>query len=242
MQAKAPQIGFDRFVRLDWATTALRVRTGAAELSELDHTLAEAHAGIEARKKTRTVLNRLWLEPRKELSDLADRGVDIYRNLPEPPVAALTWGMALATYPFFAKVAEIVGRLTSLQGDCTTAEVHRRMAEIYGEREGTRRMTNMVLQSQVDWSLLTKSENGKTLSRNAPVLIQSPETAQWLSEAVLMQGGRPLTIDAITSHPTMFPFSFGESLGYVLSLSRTLDVRADGAGTRIISLNGHVAH
>lgn len=236
MQPKAPQIGFDRFIRLDWAAAALRVRSGAADITELDQLLTDAHAGREAKKKTRTVLNRLWLEPREELSGLADRGVDIYRRVSDPQVAVLTWGMALAVYPFFAKVAEIVGRLTSLQGDCTTAEVHRRMAEIYGEREGTRRMTNMVLQSQVDWSLLAKSDNGKKLTRNAPMAVQSPDTVQWLSEALLMHVGRPLTLDVLAGQPTMFPFSLGDNLGYVLSLSQALEVRADSAGTRIICL------
>lgn len=237
MQTKAPQIGFDRFIRLDWAAAALRVRSGASDIGELDQILTEAHAGSEAKKKTRTVLNRLWLEPRDELSGLAYRGVDIFRRVTEPQVAALTWGMALAVYPFFAKVAEIVGRLTSLQGDCTTAEVHRRMAEIYGEREGTRRMTNMVLQSQVDWSLLQKSANGKTLTRKPPMAVQSPETVQRLSEALLTQVGRPLTLDGLSGQPTMFPFSLGDNLEYVLSLSDTFDMRADSAGTRIIGLN-----
>jgi hypothetical protein len=236
MQPKAPQIGFDRFIRLDWAAAALRVRSGAAEISELDQILTDAHAGPEAKKKTRTVLNRLWLEPREELTDLASRGVDIFTRVKEPQIAALTWGMALAVYPFFAKVAEIVGRLTSIQGDCTTAEVHRRMAEIYGEREGTRRMTNMVLQSQVDWSLLSKSDNGKTLARKPSIAVQSPETVQWLSEALITHMGRPLGLDALAGQPTLFPFSLGDNLGYVLSSSEALDVRADSAGSRIVSL------
>ena len=236
MQAKAPQIGFDRFIRLDWAAAALRVRSGAADISELDQTLTEAHAGPEAKKKTRTVLNRLWLEPREEVVGLADRGVDIFGRISNAQVAVLTWGMAIAVYPFFAKVAEIVGRLTSIQGDCTTAEVHRRMAEIYGEREGTRRMTNMVLQSQVDWSLLSKSENGKTLTRKPSTAIQSPETVQWLSEALLMHVGRPLGLDGLAGQPTMFPFSLGDNLGYVLSSSAVLEVRADSAGARIVGL------
>ena len=236
MQPKAPQIGFDRFIRLDWAAAALRVRSGASDIGELDQILTEAHAGPEAKKKTRTVLNRLWLEPRDELSGLADRGADIFRRVTEPQVAALTWGMALAVYPFFAKVAEIVGRLTSLQGDCTTAEVHRRMAEIYGEREGTRRMTNMVLQSQVDWSLLQKSTNGKILTRKPPMVVQSPETVQWLSEALLAQLGRPLTLDGLSGQPTMFPFFLGDNLGFVLSSSPALDFRADGSGNRFVAL------
>jgi hypothetical protein len=236
MQPKAPQIGFDRFIRLDWAAAALRVRSGAADISELDQILTEAHAGPEAKKKTKTVLNRLWLEPREELTGLADRGVDIFIRVTDPQVSALTWGMALAVYPFFAKVAEIVGRLTSLQGNCTTAEVHRRMAEIYGEREGTRRMTNMVLQSQVDWSLLSKSDSGKTLTRKPPTSVQCPETVQWLSEALLIQVGRPVSLDRLSGQPTMFPFSLGDNLGYVLSLSDAFDVRADSAGTRTVGL------
>ena len=112
MQPKAPQIGFDRFIRLDWAEAALRVRSGAAEIGELDEILAGSHSGLEAKKKTRTVLNRLWLEPREELAGLADRGVDIFTRVKEPQVAALTWGMALAVYPFFAKVAEIAKKRT----------------------------------------------------------------------------------------------------------------------------------
>ena len=236
MQPKAPQIGFDRFIRLDWAEAALRVRSGAADIGELDQILTEAHAGPEAKKKTRTVLNRLWLEPREEVVGLADRGVEIFAKVSNAQVEVLTWGMAIAVYPFFAKVAEIVGRLTAIQGDCTTAEVHRRMAEIYGEREGTRRMTNMVLQSQVDWGFVSKSVNGKTLTRHPPTPLQSPETVQWQVQALLMHIGRPISVDVISGHPTMYPFSFEENLGFVLSTSEILDIRVDGAGSRIVSL------
>lgn len=236
MRREAPQIGFDRFIRLEWAAWALRVRSGASDISELDQVLTQGHAGAEAKKKTRTVLNRLWLEPRDELSGLARQGVDIFRTDPEAQAAALTWGMALAVYPFFAKVAEIIGRLTSIQGECTTTEVHRRMAEVYGEREGTRRMTNMVMQSQVDWALLNKSDNGKVLTRRAAIILQKPETIQWMTTALLMHSGRPLSLDAIPNQPVVFPFAFGENLGFVLSSSGKLDVRVDSAGNRIVSL------
>jgi hypothetical protein len=147
VKATAPQIGFDRFIDLDWAATALRVRAGSSELQELIDLIDATHAGLAAKKKTRTVLNRLWLEPRPDLIEFAERGIQLYREAPNPPVLALSWAMAITTYPFFGRVAEIVGRLTALQGDCTSVEVHRRMAEAYGEREGTRRMTNMVLQT-----------------------------------------------------------------------------------------------
>ena len=137
MNSTSAQIGFDRFIRLDWAAAALRVKAGVSSLDDLTDLIDATHSGPVAKKKTRTVLNRLWLEPRPDLAEFADRGVTIYREAPDTPIVALTWGMALATYPFFGKVAEIVGRLTALQGDCASTEVHRRMAEIFGEREGT---------------------------------------------------------------------------------------------------------
>jgi hypothetical protein len=236
MQSKAPKIGFDRFIRLEWAATSLQVRSGLADIGHLDDILTQAHGGLKAKKNTRTVLNRLWLKPRDEVAGLAQRGVDIFRAVPDTQVTALTWGMAVAVYPFFAKVAEIVGRLTSIQGDCTTAEVHRRMVEVYGEREGTRRMTNMVLQSQVDWGVLKKSENGRTLTRKPEIALQSPETVQWFILALLMHVGRPLTLDGISAQPVVFPFSFGDNLGFVLSTSEVLDMRVDSSGNRIVSL------
>ena len=111
MNSPSPQIGFDRFIQLDWAATALRIRAGKAALDDLNEVLDLSHAGPAAKKKTRTVLNCLWLEPRSDLINFADRGVQIYCDAPDTTVPALTWGMALATYPFFGRVAEIVGRL-----------------------------------------------------------------------------------------------------------------------------------
>ena len=139
---------------------ALKVRANLSSIDELNGLLDAAGLGVAARKKTRTVLNRLWLEPRPELVDFADRGARLFRDQPGISASALSWGMAIATYPFFGKVAELMGRLSALQGDCTSAELHRRMSEIYGEREGTYRMTNMVLQSQASWGAMERVDKG----------------------------------------------------------------------------------
>lgn len=236
MNSPSPQIGFDRFIQLDWAAIALRVRAGMATLDDLLELLDSSHAGLAAKKKTRTVLNRLWLEPRPDLVEFADRGVQVYRDSPDASVSALTWGMALATYPFFGRVAEIVGRLTALQGDCTSAEVHRRMAEIYGEREGTRRMTNMVLQSQASWGAIERLEKGKRITRKKAIDLHGSPIFTWLAEACLRYAGRALPLANLDSHPVVYPFILGGSTSYLLSRSRVLEVRVDGAGNQIIDL------
>jgi len=236
MNTTRPQIGFDRFIQLDWAAAALRVRAGVSSLDDLTELIDATHSGPAAKKKTRTVLNRLWLEPRPDLADLAERGVKIYLEAPDTPISALTWGMALATYPFFGKVSEIVGRLTALQGDCASAEVHRRMAEIFGEREGTRRMTNMVLQSQASWRAIEKLDKGKRIVRSPSIDLDASAAAAWLAEACVRYAGRPLAVACIGSNPIIYPFSLNGSSAYLFSKSPYLEMRADSAGNQTIDL------
>jgi hypothetical protein len=234
----APQIGFDRFIQLDWARAALRVRAGLSDPDELTQLIEETHSGAAAKKKTRTVLNRLWLEPRPELAELCNRAAAIYAADPRASVAALTWGMAIATYPFFGSVAQIVGRLIRLQGDCTSAEVHRRMAESYGEREGTRRMTNMVLQSQADWGAIERLNKGKNINARREPITLTPDLEVWLVEAALSHAGRAMPISSVTTNPVLFPFSFSDRVAYNLSKNERFSVRVDSSGNRVVELLG----
>lgn len=236
MSSTRPQIGFDRFIQLDWVAAALRVRAGMSSLDDLTELLDTTHSGPAAKKKTRTVLNRLWLEPRPDLADFSERGVKIYREAPDTPIPALAWGMAIATYPFFGNVAEIVGRLTALQGDCTSAEVHRRMAEIFGEREGTRRMTNMVLQSQENWGAIERVGNAKRIVRTPAIELDASPAAAWLSEACVRCAGRTLFAAGIGSNPIIYPFSLPSSTLYVLSKCCSLEMRVDSAGNQVVGL------
>jgi len=236
MNSTAPQIGFDRFIRLDWVAAALKVRAGIASFDELIELLDAAGLGVAARKKTRTVLNRLWLEPRPELVDFSNRGIEIYKASPNFSIPALSWGMAIATYPFFGKVAELVGRLSALQGDCASAEVHRRMSEIYGEREGTYRMTNMVLQSQASWGAIERVEKGKRLIRRAPTTLTNDRAVVWLLEAALRYTGKPMSVPTLQSMAVIYPFVLDQPLAYVVSNSPTLELRSEGSNNQFVAL------
>lgn len=236
MNSTTPQIGFDRFIQLDWAASALRVRAGLGSVETLNELLDVAGLSVAAKKKTRTVLNRLWLDPRPALVEFADRGAAILRTHPETSIAALSWGMAIATYPFFGKVAELVGRLSALQGDCTSAEVHRRMSETYGEREGTYRMTNMVLQSQANWGAMERVDKGKRLIRCPPTRLNNDHLVAWLVEAVLRYTGKAVSIPALQSMPVIYPFALDRPIAYVASNSPPLELRSEGTANQYVAL------
>jgi hypothetical protein len=186
------------------------------------------------------VLNRLWLEPGPELTALASRGIEIHKSAPDVPVAALSWGMAIASYPFFGKVAELVGRLSALQGDCAAAEVHRRMSENHGEREGTYRMTNMVLQSQSSWGAIERAEKGKRVIRRPPIKVHDDRAIAWLIEAALRYSGKAVSVASLPALAVIYPFVLDRPLGYVASNSPMLELRSEGAAHQSVALAGVV--
>lgn len=236
MNSKTPQIGFDRFIKLEWIAAALKYRAGFSDMDEFNQMLDAAGLGVAARKKTRTVLNRLWLEPRPELADFACRGVGIYKTAPCVSVCALTWGMAIATYPFFGKVAELVGRLSAIQGDCTSAEVHRRMSEIYGEREGTSRMANMVLQSQANWGAIERVEKGKRLARLAPMPLVNEQLIIWMVEAAIRYTGKAVSLTVLPSLAVLYPFLFEQPMSYAVSNCPELEIRSEWSSDQLVTL------
>ncbi|WP_295389956.1 hypothetical protein [uncultured Thiodictyon sp.] len=235
-QATAPRIGFDRFIPLDWATCALKVRGGVQDPEAIETLLDAAGFGMPSKTKARSVLRGLWLDPRPELAAFAERGVAIFKESHEVPAAALCWGMAIAVYPFFGKVAELVGRLTTMQGDCTAAEIHRRLAETYGEGEVTRRAANRVLQTQASWCTCERVDKGRRVIRNPATVITNEALIAWLIEAAIRYTGRAISVPGLQSAAVLYPFRLDHSLALVVSRSPTLELRSEGASSQLVML------
>jgi len=233
----APQIGFDRFIQLDWVAAALKVRAGVASLDELNELLDAAGLGKEAKAKNRTKLNALALEPRPELADLIDRGVQIFKGTEGAgELAAFAWGAAIATYPYFGKVAEFTGRLTSIQGDCAVSEIHRRISEVYGDREVTKRATQAVIQTQANWGAIKRVEKGKRLVRLQARSLKNDKMVAWLVESALRYVGRAVPVEGLQSHPVLYPFAFVQPVSYAASNTPSLMLRLEGPGNMVIDL------
>jgi hypothetical protein len=110
------------------------------------------------------------------------------------------------------------------------------MSEVYGEREGTYRMTNMVLQSQASWGAIERVEKGKRLVRLQPIIISNEEAVCWLIEATLRYVGKAVSVPALSSLAVIYPFVLDQPIAYLASRSKTLEVRSESGGQQLISL------
>ena len=110
------------------------------------------------------------------------------------------------------------------------------MAEIYGDRDGVSRAVSRVLQSQESWGVLERVENGKRLIRKQDMSIGNEKVALWLVEAALRFHGKAIATPTLPTLSVLYPFSFDQSLAYIVSKSPMLELRSEGASQQFVAL------
>ena len=244
MTGPQPIVGFDRKIELRWLdTVAAWDAAGLADadiITAFDDLLATIDQGAEANRKNRTVLTAVWLRHPDGQAAFHAMGLDLFTRLDPAQRIALHWGKCMATYPFFAFVAQHTGRLLRLQGDVTNNEVRRRVVAQYGDTERIRRSARHVTQTLHDWATITLVEKGRYTPAD-PVPVSTPALESWLIEAYLHAGqgpsGGPMDILA---NPVYFPFTFAPLNAAQLERANPrLEVVQHGMSTDFITLRQH---
>jgi hypothetical protein len=235
-------IGFDRKLEREWLDLAAQLAATETPTREARARLFAHLEGVVAgstlnsgRGKTLTVLMRLWITPPAGAKALRDRAAAAFRDASEAERLALHWAMAIGTYPFFASVAEAVGRLLRLQEDVALAQVDRRLAEAWGERSTLHRSVQRICRSMVDWGVLNESSVRGTYRPAARRSLDGP-IGLILAEAVLTSGPTAsLPVAELGAHPALFPFQLGVSTR-MLRTSNVFGVERGGLDTDYVSL------
>lgn len=200
-----PTIGFDRFITRSWLDLALAIAAGEKDRAELTALLAQDIAGIEARSKTSIILNRMWLSPHPSLVPFVAEGVAHYQRMRDADTLPLHWGMALMSHPFFASIADSMGRLLKLHGEVTSAQVTRRLKEQYGDRPTILRAAEAVLQTLLGWGVIKEVDHkARVFVAAVPTEVSDPQFAVWLTEAALVPGGKSVPVSA--NQNALYPF------------------------------------
>lgn len=207
------RIGFDRKLELEWLDAAAgRLAAGDSPRAARDQVWNRLEGVLSgdtlhgARGKTLTVLSAIWLTVPVAIQPLRADALARFNDVPPAERLALHWTMTLAAYPFFLDVAAQAGKLLGLNGDCAFAQIHRRMLERWGERSTLSRAVQRVLRSMVAWGALREGATPgqyQPLPRRIRVL---EATAEIVLEGLLRAEGGSLALNAVATHPALFPF------------------------------------
>lgn len=240
------EIGFSQRVRVEWLEYAAELVMIGKNPKEVQGALQEmlrdqlsvgGSAQRGNREKAITIIMKTWSSVSKELEPLRDEALGLLRVLPRQEHLVLHWGMCSATYPFWAAVADVTGRLLRLQHEAAASQIQRRVKEQYGERETVARAARRVIRAFGDWGVLAEGDKKGVYLPGRTISSKNAALALWMLEAILhaIPSGS-LTLDSVRQLPSMFPFELTWPRVNAIDASPRLQVWRQGMADDIVEL------
>lgn len=210
-------VGIKQILRLEWLeyTTSLMFAGFDAKaireellnyISNKGGSGERIDRGETSTKQVVTMLMNIWVTPDKDIEPFRSSLLERLRDHSSNKVA-IHWSMVSAAYPFWFKVAHIVGRLLALQPEFSKSQAVFRLTEIYGDRETVTRYARSVIRSFVAWGLLSESKPLGNYRHTKTIAIDDYDTYAILIESILLAtpSGKA-SFDTLQYHPSLFPF------------------------------------
>jgi len=240
------RIGFSQRIRVEWLEKTARLVLAGNTREEIEIELQDflqdklsidGRAERGNREKAITILLKIWVSVPRPLGAFHKEGLEFLRKLPPEDHLAVHWGMTMAVYPFFANVAEQVGRLISLQESFTLAQIQRRIREQLGERETVARAARRILSSFVDWKVLERSAKRGNYEGASPRPVTHRRLVTWLIESVLISSNSASGfLKSIAQARSLFPFKVNSVNTNDLTENERLELHRQGLDEDIIML------
>jgi len=232
------RIGFDRPIKLDWLDTMAGV---VKKESDIDKIRIEMHSYLEkefplpvARRKTITVLSRIWYKVPKEHVDIRNRGLELLPNLKQKDRIWIHWGLTLLAFPFVRDIATYLSRCFSLNDNCSAQEITRKMEESWGQRTTMKRALDRVIQSFGYWDIIVKDDKSGIILTTKSLSSANKHLNLWLLEAILLaEENHSIPFDQINKIPSAFPFELSLNYSEILESNRFIANQITGSRAMI---------
>ena len=233
-----PLVGFDRFVRWEWAERALELAYLGKPLAQLKEYIYAEIAGVDSARKTFNLLTNLWFETYPNTAGLRQRALALYPDLSPREHLILHWGMALASFPFFRQTTAIMGRLLRLQGSFQGKEIATRTNELYSNLSTIPRATARTIQTLAAWGAIQPAPNSAQAYQPAPLLsLTAAPTIHWLLESSLVETPeRQVRVIDLLRAPVLFPFDLSAHGLEAIYQNRNFAFSMDSFGDDVVWL------
>ena len=230
------EIGFDRYFKRPWMDYCFNLMASGTDPKQVRalflDSLVEELPGKDGRRKTFTVINRIWVSPSEELTDLRDDALKL------KPDTIVHWAMCMAAYPFFASVAEVTGRLSSLDDRLSKQQIIRRLYEKYGDREIVERAGRHVLRTFVELGVLISKGRGLYQKAEKIQIVNKPILPLIVEATIRANGKKIMPVKEIVQNFPLFPFQL-DQLSYEIIDNDRIEYARHGLDKEIYVLKNH---
>lgn len=197
----ARPIAFNRRLRASWLREGLRLLADGADraawIERMQDLVKETNPGRDSATKSMRYLRHVWIET-GSADTLRHDAIGLYRSRPsEKASILLSWGMAIAAYPFLNDVASTLGRMLRVQPEVKLEQLLRKLSETYGERETVRRSGRYALAAITDFGFVKHAGTAGCYVPGKPLKPDDKSLSGWLLRAWFAATGSPAVIDRV---------------------------------------------
>jgi hypothetical protein len=197
----ARPIGISRKLKASWLREGLRLLAEGTDeanwIERMEDLLKESISGKESIKKSMRYLRHVWIEQGTN-EVLRSNAIELYRSgLTEKSSSILSWGMAIATYPFLNDVASVIGRMLRVQPEIKLEQLLRKLTETYGEKETVRRSGRYALEAITDFGFVDRTKSAGCYYLVKPIKLDSADLSGWMVRAWFAATGGSAVIDRV---------------------------------------------
>ena len=229
----AKMVGYACSTRLPWLNKAVQMleeNLPEAEYKEKMNEYLSFEIDSPTRlRKTREILMNVWYYPSEELKGPRKEAIALLDKYPEY-AAVIQYCMLCLTYPVFADVCKIMGKLYEFQDEVTNPALKQKLYDDWGERGTLEATTRRITLTLKELGIL-KNEV-KTRYTLHKIVIESDAVLNFLiTQGMKLDGSSYYSYTELGSLYILFPFKYQVSKEMLMNEDRYTMTGFGGEGS-----------
>lgn len=131
-------IGMSRNIKFDWLNKVAELYMSGKNEDEIKEELNE-FLSFEIKsptnlRKTREILMNIWVKDKENYEEAKNIAINLYNSGKKENMLLAHWCLILLTYPVFADICCVIGKMDRKMFDITNKEIKNNMFDLWGER------------------------------------------------------------------------------------------------------------
>lgn len=218
----AKMVGYACSIRLPWLNKAVQMleeNLPEAEYKEKMNEYLSFEIDSPTRlRKTREILMNVWYYPSEELDATRTEARTLLDKYPEQS-AAIQYCMLCLTYPVFADVCKIMGKLFEFQEEVTNPALKQKLYDDWGERGTLEATTRRITLTLKEMDILRNETKTRYILHKIPVQTEAVLNFV-ITQGMKLDGSSYYSYTELGNLYILFPFKYQVSKEMLMNENR----------------------
>lgn len=157
-------------------------------------------------RKTREILARIWFYDCDNFTKkIRERATGLLEKFPQD-AAAVHWCMLLVTYPIFAQISGIIGRLAEINGTFTLGKLKEKLYDLLGERTTLDHTTDKIIATIKNFGIISAEKPGRYKLKK--IFVSGEISDFMITVAMIAEKKDMIKISELNNFYTLCPFDY----------------------------------